>query len=375
MKKVLFGYVMIFSLLLTFCGCSEDVNPQQEPDAEFVKEPATEKSGADKKKSNNSGYQEEQDQDEQNPPEDEPPEIETEEIVPLELVNYNLISKNEINFAFSTAVNCVTCNITPHREKYYFNDGKNVKILLLENLELQTEFLIELTVKDKLENLLSVEVPLFVDNWVPKIEINELRTEFSGSRVEFIELKVKSAGELNGLQLYIMWNVKQPYIFDLPSVNVKAGEYVVYHLRTVDSGCVDELGEDLSESKGTDSSPSARDLWFSGSKEWLHKTDVVYLQDANGNILDAVVLNEKPGETWEKTLAHFAGIMEDLFNKGMWKSADGELPGPLDAVDTSTVKTSATKSISRYEGKENTHTSKDWYITDQWGATPGQPNK
>jgi len=224
---------------------------------------------------------------------------------------------------------------------------------------------------------LSAEVPLSANDLIPRIIINELRTEYSGStlRAEYIEFKVMSAGNLGGLQLFIMWDAKKPYIFDLPAVDVKAGEYVVFHLRTLESTSVNELGEDLSESTGTDSSPTARDLWVPDNKKWLHKTDIVYLQDANGRILDAVVLNETPGETWSKNRAHFARIIEDLYNRGMWKSADGHLPGPSDAVDTSTIKSSVTKSISRYEGKENTHTAKDWYITNKGGASPGMPNK
>jgi hypothetical protein len=170
-----------------------------------------------------------------------------------------------------------------------------------------------------------------------------------------------------------MWDPKKPYIYDFPAVDVKLGEYVVLHLRTLEAGCVNELGEDLSESAGTDSCPSARDLWVPGSAKLLHPTDIVYLQDANGNILDAVVLEETPGKEWSR--GHFAAIAEDLYNRGAWTTTDGKLPGPFDAVDTSSIKTAATKSISRHEGKGNTHTAGDWYITDTGGATPGQPNK
>jgi len=102
---------------------------------------------------------------------------------------------------------------------------------------------------------------------IPEILINELRTEYSSSakHAEFIEFKVKTAGNLQGIKLYIMWDAKKPYIFPLPSIEVKAGEYITYHLRTLESENVDELGENLSISGGTDSCPTARDLWISGN--------------------------------------------------------------------------------------------------------------
>ena len=207
------------------------------------------------------------------------------------------------------------------------------------------------------------------------LEISELRTEYSSEakRAEYIEFKVKSAGNLNGLRLYIMWNAKTPFIYDFPAVDVSSGEYVTLHLRTLESNCINELGKNLSESAGTDSCPTARDLWIPGSTELLRQTDIVYLQDADGKIFDAIIMNESPGDTWKKNQAHFAGIAEDLYARGVWKSANGKKPSPLDAVDTST--TSPTKSVSRYEGKENTHTAKDWYITALNKASPGQPNK
>jgi hypothetical protein len=387
-KNVFVGNVMICSLLLAICSCSNGLPIQQEPALELPEKPGIDQGETvnndpdfpDDWESNDPDLtdidqEETGDNDPDSPDEQEPNEPDSTEVEPPEFAGFNLFSKKEIHFIFSAAVKNVSCTFTPRQEIDCIQDGEIIKVFLKENLELQTEFLIELNVKDDWENSLSIEVPLFVNDWIPKMEINELRTEYSGSvfRSEFIEFKVKSAGDLDGLKLFIMWNVKTPYIFDFPAVDVKLGEYIVFHLRTLENNCVDELGEDLSESAGTDSCPTARDLWFSGSAKWLHKTDIVYLQDANGSILDAVILNENPGETW--SLGHFAEIAEDLYNRGAWKSADGQLPGPFDAVDTSPIKSSKTKSISRYEGKENTHTANDWHITGNGEVTPGQPNK
>jgi hypothetical protein len=45
---------------------------------------------------------------------------------------------------------------------------------------------------------------------------------------------------------------------------------------------------------------------------------------------------------------------------------------PLDAVDTTAIGTNYFKSVSRYEGRENTHSAKDWYIAGY--ITPGKVN-
>jgi len=206
-----------------------------------------------------------------------------------------------------------------------------------------------------------------------EILINELRTEYDATtrRVEFIEFKVKKSGSLQGIKLHTKWNSILPHMYNLPAINVKKGDYITYHLRTPENKCVNELGDNLSLSGGTDANSTARDLWATGNSKFLHNNDIVYLQDADGNVLDAIVLSETPGTAWSKSQQHFTGILEFLFNKGAWKSPNGELPNYLDAVDTSGIGANAAISVCRYENSEDTNTKADWYIT---AATPGEPN-
>jgi hypothetical protein len=217
--------------------------------------------------------------------------------------------------------------------------------------------------------------PVPIDR-TPKMLINELRTEYSkdAKRTEFIEFKVKSAGNLEGVKLFIMWDAKKPFEYGFPAIEVEAGEYITLHLRTLEDKCVDELGSDLSQSEGTDSSATSRDFWIPGNKKLLHKTDIAYLQNTSGGIMDAIVMNEKLDKTWPKARQHFEELTEFLFNKGAWKSANGKLPGPLDGVDTSAVGSAATRSVSRCEEDEDTDTANDWYVTGNGGVTPGMPN-
>jgi len=208
--------------------------------------------------------------------------------------------------------------------------------------------------------------------------INELRTEYHNtpSGPEFIEFKVKEAGNLYGVKLYLMADADEPFIYDFPAIEVQTGEYITLHLRILDEECIDELGQDLTQSGGKDSEPTARDLWFPGNKKLLYNTDIVYLQAADGRILDAVFMNESlNSQLLPAAQQHFNAILEFLFNKGAWKSVFGSLPGPADSVNTSTIKTGSTKSVNRREKQEDTNTANDWYASDANGKSPGQPNK
>jgi len=210
------------------------------------------------------------------------------------------------------------------------------------------------------------------------LQINELRTEFSTTmkNVEYIEFKVIKGGNLEGLYVYIINDPIDPFIYEFPPVDVETGEYITLHLRTLDkNNSCDELRGDLKISGGADACPTARDLWVTGNNKWLYKTDIVYIQDDDGTIFDAVVINEKPSKEWSYNLSFYDEVIEDLYDCGMWQSADGSKPTPLDAVNTSAIGTSVYKSVSRYEGKENTHSIKDWYITSTGSLTPGQPNR
>jgi len=207
--------------------------------------------------------------------------------------------------------------------------------------------------------------------------INELKTEYSSSakRAEFIEFKVTNAGNLKGISVHFMFNANNPFVYNFPDVNVRKGEYITLHLRTLEDTCVNELGDNLSLSGGTDSCPTSRDLWVAGSEKYLHKTDIVYLKDASGKIFDAIIMNEKPSLTWNKNQSHFTEIAEYLCNEGAWESADGEKPTAFDAVDTSAIGSSYLRSVCRYEWRANHSNPTDWYVCDAGYTSPGLSNK
>ena len=207
------------------------------------------------------------------------------------------------------------------------------------------------------------------------LQINELRTEYANPKAEFIEFKILSAGNLSGVRVFVASNYKNPLIYEFAPVEVKKGEYVVLHLRTMDeASSVNEYGNNLSESGGADSSAHARDFWIPGKEKLLRKTDIVYVLDNDDNIMDAVLIAEKPDLVWP-TLSKqdcFPAVAEFLFNNGAWKSADGGIPAPQDAV--SSANTSQTQTICRDEAVKDTNTAADWYIAAKSCLTPGMKN-
>jgi hypothetical protein len=187
-----------------------------------------------------------------------------------------------------------------------------------------------------------------------------------------VELKALEAGNLGALRLFIPGNTKAPVVFEFPPAEVGAEQYIVVHLRTVEDGVVNEANGDPSLSGGADTTKISWDFWVPDSEKLLHKTDVVYLMDQDDTIVDAVMMSENPDPWWAKD--HFVQAADLLYRQGAWASAEGEIPGPADAVITFNIKTAMTRSISRDETVPDSNSAADWYITATSGATPGAVN-
>jgi hypothetical protein len=305
--------------------------------------------------------------------EDVPEDI-FEEIPPPPIFLYcKMVSEKEIVFGFSRPVKMTSLSFNPALEYEAIEEGCTVKVNLTENPEPGLLVEAELSVKDKYGNIINEQIKFRTgNNRIPDLQINELRTEYVKPKAEFIEFKMLSGGNLGGLRVFVAGNYTDPLLYEFKPVEVKEGEYVVLHLRTLEESCKDEYGESLNESGGTDSCSTARDFWIPGSHELLHKTDAVYVLDQDDCVLDAVMLAESPALLWGKT--YFSEAAKFLFNKGAWKSAAGTVCGPMDAVNSSDIGGAVTRSISRDETAENTPTAADWYVTATSGATPGLPN-
>ncbi|GHV05392.1 hypothetical protein FACS189485_12300 [Spirochaetia bacterium] len=286
------------------------------------------------------------------------------------------ISPREISFQFSRSVKVVTLNFEPALEVESTSNGETVNVVLKEALVAGDSVTADLLVEDDAKHTLNVLVPFKArNNRIPNLLITELQDNYTkDTRIEFVELKALNAGNLGAVRLYITSYTKDPLVFDFPSVEVKTGEYICVHLRTLDEGAVDETGSDLTLSGGKFST-EGRDFWIPGSNKILHQTDIVYLMDQDDNIIDAAMMSESP-DSWGTTKDHFTLAAELLHEQGAWLSNSGGIPGPGDAIPS--AKETATRSISRDETTPDTNKAGDWYITAHTtknpGATPGKPN-
>jgi hypothetical protein len=287
-------------------------------------------------------------------------------------------SPTEIEFEFSRSVEVMSLYFDPPQEVDSISGGELVKVNFSEALKGGAKFTADLLVEDEEKNTLNVLIPFRArNNRLPPLAINEIRTETSKAKVEFVELKTLEAGNLGALRLFITGHDPHKPVFEFPPVEAAKDEYIVIHLRTPEAESLDEDGDDLALSGGTDASPTARDFWVPGSSKLIHKTDIIYLLDQDDQVVDGILMSETPDVWWAKS--EFAEAAEMLASQGAWlPSGEGEVsgspqtPGPADAVASKSG--TNTRTICRDESIEDSNTRKDWYITATSSATPGKPN-
>jgi hypothetical protein len=284
----------------------------------------------------------------------------------------NAVSETEINFRFSRPVKVVSLHFNPAILVNEVEDGSTIRVSFSNGPGPGEQITADLLAEDSNGNTINVLIPLRTkNNRIPPLRINELRTEYSKPKCEFIEFKAFGAGNLGALRLFIAGNSKAPLVYEFPSVEVANGEYITLHLRTTEESNRNELGKNLEESGGADSSPTGRDLWIPGSNKLLHKTDIIYLLNQDDSVVDAVMLSESADPWWNKD--YLAEAAEFLSGEGAWKSPDGKICSPANAVLSGG--TTLTRTICRDETlKGNSGTAADWYITANSSATPGKPN-
>ena len=282
------------------------------------------------------------------------------------------VSETEINFEFTLPVKVKTLNFSPQIELENVGEGNIIIVTFSGGPGPGEKLTADLLAEDENGNTINVLVPLRTRNSrMPNLIITELRTEYSKPKCEFIEFKTLSKGNLGAIKVYVAGNSKEPLLYEFPSIETAAGEYITLHLRTTEDSNQNELGNNLAESGGADSSATGRDLWIPGSTKLLRKTDIIYFLDQDDNVMDAVMLSENKDPWWNKD--YLAEAAEFLYSKDSWTSSEGKICSPADAVQT--TGTTATRTICRDETLEkNSQTASDWYITATSSATPGMPN-
>jgi hypothetical protein len=289
-------------------------------------------------------------------------------------ISCRAVSDDQIDFEFSQPVKVTSLSFEPVLEIISIEDGSIVKVKFDESLGPGTLITADLLAEDAKKNTINVLVPFRSrNNRMPSLVINEIRTENSKPKCEFIEFKTLTAGNLGGMRVFIHGNTNaaKQTIYEFSPVEVKANEYLVLNLRTVEENCKDEYGENLSESGGANSSPTGRDFFIPENTKLLHKeATAIYALDQDDNALTAVMISNSSDPWWTKD--YLATAAEFLFTQNAWKSADGNICGPADAVRS--AGTTNTRTICRDETKTNTGTAADWYITANSGNSPGKAN-
>ena len=295
------------------------------------------------------------------------------------------VSSTEIVFRFSQPVKVLSLYFDTAIETRSIEDGREVKVTLTQPAGEGQKITADILVEDSDRNTLNVIVPFRARNErLPALVFNELRTEYSKPKVEFVEFLALEPGNLGALRFFIAgYSLSRP-VYEFAPMEVKAGEYIVLHLRTVEEGCVDETGSNLALSGGTEAQIDARDLWIPGNKKLLHKTDALWLLDQDDRIIDAVLLSENRDVEWDRKNAAIASAAEFLGNGKAWLPSTGNtaamdtvsaerwIPGPADAVIS--AGTTTTRTICRDETIPHLRRAANWYITATSSATPGKAN-
>lgn len=273
----------------------------------------------------------------------------------------------------------------------------NVECKYEENsvlLEFQNETAIGIDYKvegmafDSAGNSLTFSVPFKGFNSNPaKVIITELRNAYGtktskGEKVhrsEFVELYVLKDGNLSGLEVVSAANGDKTK-FVLPAVEVKEGDYVTLHMRTIvaegldGEGMHNELGDNLKISTHEDSCDTARDLWSECTKKPFAASDIVVLRNSNNSeILDAVVFAKSDCTEWKKGISDFASIVSE---SGIWQggaSIENAVCCDYASATRSLSRKNLKEAISSYKKGQPIVNGKDCWIVAKT-ATPGYKN-
>jgi len=286
----------------------------------------------------------------------------------LTFLNCRATAQDEVEFVFSRPVTIQSVYFEPELQIDSVEEGSTVRIKLTGNQEPGRLIKADIIAQDEKRNSINVLVSIRTRNdRMPQLVINEVCTEYAnvtaGKKAEFIEFKMKSAGNLGGMRVVIHGNTNaaKETVYEFSPVEVRKDDYIVLHMRTYDEASRNEYGSNLSESGGMNSSPSARDFWIPGTDKRIHKTSIIYVLDQDDNVLSALILSENADDVLAKEYLTNAAAF--LSEKGAWTSGAFITSG-----------TTNTRTICRDETKENTKTAADWYITATSSATPGGPN-
>ncbi|OJF76778.1 MAG: hypothetical protein BKP49_05495 [Treponema sp. CETP13] len=262
------------------------------------------------------------------------------------------------------------------------NDVVCIPIQFSQKTVVGTKYLLAGVAQDEYGNTLDFTLSFAgYNNEIPAVIFSEIRTDYSktttGAKVEFVEFVVLSDGNTAGMQFESGYDGKdKTYIF--PNIEVKKGEYIVLHLRTLDDNAISELGDDLLLSGAKDSS-AARDLWVDNTSARIGKDDVLLLRNReNGELLDAVMFSRSDQEGWSKDAmliaakeAYAANIWKEGFSSDIAAISDGL------TLTRTLCRQNIASCIEQYSKGINqpySVSASDWFVVNTSCDTPGTSN-
>ena len=207
-------------------------------------------------------------------------------------------------------------------------DGTRVTFAMEEACEIGESYEIYGVVEDKTGNTLSFCVPFIgYNSRLPKVIMTEILVKYGTGTVkketvyrnEFVELLALTDGNLAGIEI-VSGSDGENKKYEIPPVEVTAGEVILVHLRTTGEGCISET-DDLNEATAPHSCQNVLDLWSENTAACLNdKNDVIILRNGPENkIVDAFMYAEEAATEWKKGALTFA---EAACEAGIYETAD-----------------------------------------------------
>lgn len=267
----------------------------------------------------------------------------------------------------------------------YEDEGRLVCVNLSEPTKAGESYEFSGVITDERGNSLTFSLPFTGFNSNPaRLLLTEVRSKHSSSsgeikKSEFVELYVLKGGNLASLEIVTGSDGEdKKYVF--PSIDVRSGEYIVVHFRTVSGGgCADELGSNLKLSTGKDSS-GARDLWIENTESRISDNDVIVVRDScRGLVVDALLYSASSKTGW-----YYKGqkaLSEQAYESGVWQGGSGvDAAAVSDGISLTRtmsrlnvdkiIKSNPEKSLG--ESTVITASKNDWAVVKK--ATPGEKN-
>jgi len=212
---------------------------------------------------------------------------------------------------------------------------------------------------------------------LPRVLINEARTQGSSTHPDIVELRALEAGNLAGLTFFVGSYAYPVIRYIFPSCEVTSGEFIVLHLRP--QGIAEEVDEveDPAASGGADAIAEARDFWYRDADGALpgENGSVTLYRSPSGLILDALLYSARTSDSDTKYLGFGTQALLnqalDIVAAGGWE-VEGPSVRPEDTARSSG--TTSTRTLCRSSNSVDTDSTADWHVVPTKGSTIGAAN-